>query len=552
MFDIKDVEIQNIDHLGIVAGIIDSIGLVEIINDILGSQPGEKVSAGHVVKAMILNGLGFVSKPLYMFPKYFESIPCEYLIGEGVKPEFLNDDKLGRVMDKLFIKGLEAIFLAVSLNAIEKFKISTSTSHLDSSSIHVHGEYKLELPEVIFDNQTEQDYQEKQERELKPKQARSIKYGYSRDHRPDLKQFLIELICVGDGDIPIFMKSASGNQVDSSCFGEIAVNYKKQIQFDSLIVADSALYTERNITLMSDMKWLCRVPLSLKSAQLLISTIPESEFMKSELEGYSFVEKKSNYGGIEQRWLVVQSKERRKSDLRKLSQKIIKSHDKAKSDLKKLYNEKFACEADAIKELSKISQKFKYHQVEKYEIVAVTPEKQESEEKEIYYQISATINKDESKINKSTLSAGRFIIATNILESSQLYPTSMIYEYKAQQSCERGFRFLKDPLFFADSVYLKSPERIEALTMIMGLSLLVYNLAQRQIRKALYESQLTVKNQLGKSINNPTLKWIFQCFQSIHLVKFNHQIQVSNWSQDRDFILKLLPKNCHHYYQVIT
>ena len=58
MFDIKDVEIQNIDHLGIVAGIIDSIGLVEIINGILGSQPGEKVSAGHVVKAMILNGLG--------------------------------------------------------------------------------------------------------------------------------------------------------------------------------------------------------------------------------------------------------------------------------------------------------------------------------------------------------------------------------------------------------------------------------------------------------------------------------------------------------------
>ena len=86
----------------------------------------------------------------------------------------------------------------------------------------------------------------------------------------------------------------------------------------------------------------------------------------------------------------------------------------------------------------------------------------------------------------------------------------------------------------------------------MGLSLLVYNLAQRQIRKALYESQLTVKNQLGKSINKPTLKWIFQCFQSIHLVKFNHQIQVSNWSQDRDFILKLLPKNCHYYYQVIT
>jgi Domain of unknown function (DUF4277) len=49
--------LKKIDHLGIVAGIVDSIGMVEIINNFLGSEPGEKVSAGQVVKAMILNGL---------------------------------------------------------------------------------------------------------------------------------------------------------------------------------------------------------------------------------------------------------------------------------------------------------------------------------------------------------------------------------------------------------------------------------------------------------------------------------------------------------------
>ena len=86
MLSAKDIKIQNIDHLGIVAGIVDSIGLVEIINNLLGSERGEKVSAGHVVKAMILNGLGFVSQPLYLFPKFFESIACEHLIGVGVKP----------------------------------------------------------------------------------------------------------------------------------------------------------------------------------------------------------------------------------------------------------------------------------------------------------------------------------------------------------------------------------------------------------------------------------------------------------------------------------
>jgi transposase len=542
MLNIEEMSIQNIDHLGIVAGIVDAIGLVDIINDFLGKEDDEKVSAGHVVKAMILNGLGFVSQPLYMFPKFFDSLPCEHLIGEGVKAEYLNDDKLGRVMDKMFLKGLETIFLAISLNVVQKFKIQTTTSHLDSSSIHVHGEYNTSLPEVIFENSKIENELFQENSQLKSKQAINITYGYSRDHRPDLKQFLIELICTGDSDIPLFLKTASGNRVDSSYFGEIAVEYKKQMQLDSLIVADCALYTEANLQLMSQMKWLCRVPLSLKSAQSLVSTLPSEKFIESELKGYSFVATESDYGGIKQRWLVVQSQERREADLQKLSRKILKVEEKARRDLKKLATEKFACEADAVKALTKLSKQFKYHQIENYKVTEISSDS---------YQISATITKDENKINQDFLSAGRFIIATNVLDPNQLSNSTMIFHYKAQQSCERGFAFLKDPSFFANSVYLKRPERIEALAMIMGLCLLVYKLAQRQIRLALYESGLTVKNQLGKSVDNPTLKWIFQCFQSIHLVTYHSEKQVSNWSQERHFILNLLPNECQRYYRLV-
>ena len=103
MPNIEEIEIKNIDHLGIVAGIADSIGLVEIINEYCGKEPEEKISSGHVVKAMILNGLGFVSSPLYLFSEFFKDKPCEYLIGQGIKAEYLNDDKLGRVLDKLFL-----------------------------------------------------------------------------------------------------------------------------------------------------------------------------------------------------------------------------------------------------------------------------------------------------------------------------------------------------------------------------------------------------------------------------------------------------------------
>ena len=547
----QEIEIENIDHLGIVAGIIDSIGIVEIINELIGVEKDEKVNAGQVVKAMIINGLGFVSKPLYMFPKYFETIACEHLIGAGVKPEYLNDDKLGRVMDKLFIKGLDTIFFIIAVKAAQKFGVSLSTSHLDSSSMHVHGQYNTSLPFVIFESQKVENSPELKELEVKSPKEITITYGYSRDHRPDLKQFIIEMICSGDGDIPIFLKLASGNQADSSCFGKIAVEYHKQLEVNSLIVADCALYTESNLKMMSELRWLCRVPLSIKAAKSLISTLAESEFIDSTIPGYKLASKIQNYAGIEQRWLVVQSQERKESDLHKLTQKITKAESKAVQDLKKLSQERFACVADAIKALSKLSKQFKYHQIHESTVTQVKSNKKDTSG-EISYQISATVSQDESKINTELLSAGRFIIATNVLDSQELSNDSMLSEYKAQQSCERGFSFLKDPLFFADSIFLKSPERIESLGMIMGLCLLVYTLAQRHIRNALLESKSTIKNQLGKATNRPTLRWIFQCFQCIHLVTLNQEKHISNWNKDRDFILSLLPDDCLRYYQLVS
>jgi transposase len=551
MFSTKDLELKKIDHLGIVAGIVDSIGIVEIINNLVGSNSEEKVSAGQVVKAMILNGLSMMSQPLYMFPKFFELIACEHLIGAGVKAEYLNDDKLGRVLDKLFIKGLDTVFLAVSLNAVEIYQISLSSSHLDSTSFHVHGEYENSLPSVIFEDSKESGSLEKENEESQSPQAIKLTYGYSRDHRPDLKQFITQLVCSGDGDIPIYIKSVSGNEVDSKKFGEIAVEYQKRIQVDSLIVADSALYTESNIKLMSSLKWLTRVPLTIKSAKNLVMSLAELEFVKSEKAEYSYAENKITYGDIEQRWLVVQSQDRKKSDLKKLSKRIEKALTNTQTKLKNLSQEKFACAADARKELTKISKEFKYHQVENIEVIEKNPNiKEENQSK--YYQILATVAENKDAIEQEISSAGRFIIATNVLSEKELSKEKMLSEYKAQQSCERGFSFLKNPLFLADSIFLKSPERIEALAMIMGLCLLVYTLAQREIRAALKSLNYTVKNQLGKAINNPTMRWIFQCFQSVHIVTFQQKTDFYNLTSEMKYILLFLPEACRNYYRYIS
>ena len=140
----EDIEIKNLDHLGIVAGIIDDLGIVEKINEIVGIDSREKINSGQIVKAIILNGLGFVSRPLYLFSQFFEDKAIEHLLGEGIKAEELNDDKLGRTIDKLYRAGLSKLFLMIALDAIKRYQINTKYSHLDSTSIHLHGEYKTD------------------------------------------------------------------------------------------------------------------------------------------------------------------------------------------------------------------------------------------------------------------------------------------------------------------------------------------------------------------------------------------------------------------------
>ncbi len=208
-------EIKNIDHLGIVAGLIDEIGIVETINSKLGVDSREKITAGVLVKAVLINGLGFVSRPLYLFKQFFDDKAIELLLGEGVESNYLNDDKIGRVMDDLYKYGLNNLFIEIVLSVIKKFKIDTKYSHLDATSFHLHGKYKREMN------------QEKEE-EITKERPIFITKGYSRDHRPDLKQCVLDLITSSDGDIPLLMRAGDGNEADKAVFGKILIEFKNK------------------------------------------------------------------------------------------------------------------------------------------------------------------------------------------------------------------------------------------------------------------------------------------------------------------------------------
>ncbi|CAD5925023.1 IS1634 family transposase [Planktothrix agardhii] len=541
---LEAIEIVNLDHLGIVAGVIDEMELVEEVNKKVGLRAKEAVSPGQVMKAMILNGLGFLSAPLYLFENFFVGKATEHLIGEGVIAEQLNDDRIGRALDKYYEVGTTNLFTAIALKAAQKFQVEKESVHLDSSSISVEGEYKSK----------EEENQEIEE-EMK---AIKIVHGYSRDKRPDLKQFIIDMVVSGDGDVPLYLKIDDGNADDKSVFVERLKEFKKQWTFEGICVADSALYTAENIGAMAGMKWITRVPLSIKEAQNKIVEIEEEEWEQSQIKGYRIATKSSEYANIKQRWLVVESEARKKAAIKKISEQVEKQLENAKASLRKLLKQEYACIADAEIGIKMLSDSWKYHEIKEIKCTEKASKKSQSktekgnQEKTIVYQVTGEIEPRESVIEAEKIKAGRFILATNILDKKEVSNEKLLAEYKAQQSNERGFRFLKDPLFFTASVFVKKPERVEAIAMIMGLCLLVYNLAQRKLRKQLETAQEGVRNQVKKLTNKPTMRWIFQMFQAVHLVRINGEKQVSNLTQERQEILQHLGKDCCQYYLMIS
>ncbi len=365
----------------------------------------------------------------------------------------------------------------------------------------------------------------------------------------------MNLVCWADGDIRAFIELADGNQSDKNRFAALLQAFKTQWHFEGLYVADSALYSQENLQQLSGLRWLTRVPLTLNMASELVKQLPESALQPSELEGYRMACVCCDYGGVQQRWFVVESQERKQSDLNQLEKTLANATTHWTSQLRQLCTQEFACEADAFAALKQFEKDLPWHQLDGMGVKQKLHYQKPGKPKRgtaatgVTYHPQALLKLNLTVVKTHQQRAGRFILATNELESESLSEQQALEEYKGQQGNERGFRFLKDPLFFASSVFLKSPERIMALGMIMGLCLLVYNLGQRQLRQALQQANQTLPNQLRKPTQRPTLRWIFQCFMAVHYVVLNRVKQIVNLTADRRRILQFFGgSTCRQYY----
>jgi transposase len=496
-------ETERIDHLGIVAGICQEIGLVEEIDRQIGMSD-QKVSCGQGVQAMVLNALGFSGRALYLMTDYMHNKPVDLLIKPGLKAEDFNDDSLGRSLEALFAKGVTEVFANVAARALRKYKIEHRFVHLDSSSFHLHGQYEIDDPST---------------------EAIAITEGYSRDHRPDLKQVVVQLITSQRSALPVWLEVLSGNSSDKESFAASVEAYCKQLDDSQkpYFVMDSAGYAADNLKILKDMYWIMRVPETLAEAKRLVRESMETD-MQELAPGYWGKEVEITYGDIAQRWLVVFSQAAYDRELHTQTRSQEKELQAAEKQWHKLGLQIYNCQEDAQTAANKFNQHWKYHQVS----AEVVPIKQyahrgrpaaDDQPEIIGYSLKGDIRLDAERVETSRQSLGKFIIATNELGVKQLSAVQVLSNYTDQGiSVERGFRFLKDPLFFAHSLFLKKPERIMALMMIMGLALLIYALAERQLRQILAKNNETIPDQKGKATQTPTIRWVFQTFEGIDVL----------------------------------
>jgi len=280
------VRVERLDHLGLIASVINDLGLVSRIDARLKPDDQETIPPGEAIKGMILNGLGFANRPLSLTPQFFANKPLDLLFRPGVDADMFNRFKLGRTLDEVNTYGCDLLFSELALAVCQPEAIEQRFNHLDTTSFSLTGDY---VPE-------------------RDQQAIAITHGYSKDHRPDLKQAVLELMVAQDGGVPLVSQSWDGNAADSQIFQDRA-----QALFSTFepsptpryLVADSKLYSEDHAQHLAKLGFITRIPGTLNLVSQVIRQALREDTWQGVDDTTRYHRLELSHDGMAQRWLVV-------------------------------------------------------------------------------------------------------------------------------------------------------------------------------------------------------------------------------------------------------
>ena len=534
-----------VGHLPIVKAYAIKIGLVEIINELIPSQMD--VDPGTIFLGMVMDTLSGRT-PLYRLDEFFKDQDTALLLGKRVNPAVFSDYNVGRVIDKAYEIGSIKLFTAIAKNAVDVFDVSTRHGSFDTTSVSVFGDYDL--------------YSEDAESSIL-----KITHGHSKDHRPDLKQFLVSMLCV-DRNVPVFGKTEDGNGSDKTINNEILTSISKRMASHGLqpgafiYIADSAVVTQKNLLAIGDsILFISRLPASYKECLRVIEDAIEKDqwqnlgilsdtkaTVKRPAAHYKAYESEVELHGKKYRAVVIHSSAHDKRRQKRIDRELKADRKALEDQCKQIYKKDFFCLTDvqaAQEELSKTKCKYyvlntQIEQRPRYK--RGRPTGGIKEVKQMRYGLLATITEDETAVSKLRQQAGCFVMLTNVpKDGEEGYDSKEILKaYKDQYGIEQNFGFLKDPVI-VNSIFLKRPERIEVLGLVLLLSLLIWRLIEREMRQYVESEKRDLPGWKKRRTTRPTTFMLMTNFQRIMIIKIgdNRQLNKPFTEKQMEYLVSL-------------
>lgn len=541
----EGIESYSVKHLPIVKAYADRLGLVELVNHLVPSEM--ELSPGLYFLGMVLDTLSG-RNPLYRLEHFFDEQDTELLLGKEVDAKRFNDINVGRFLDKVFDVGAVKIFKEISMRAVSTFGLDCRHVHFDTTSRSVYGDYEAYGNDPF-----------------------EITYGHSKDHRPDLKQFLISMLCV-DRNVPVFGKIEDGNASDKSVNHDVLSEISKYMAAHGLgagafiYIADSAAITKKNLKAMGqDILFISRLPATfkecdraikeavLKNAWKNMGIIAQTEpTEKRPAANYKSYETEVTLYGETYRAVVIHSSAHDRRRQKRIERKLVEEKKILTDKCNEIAKLDYFCREDAEAAANKLSaESCTYYdintQVEEKLIYGKGRPRNDGfrEIKEMRYVVSADLSEDLVAVSTFREEAGCFVLITNVPreteEEQARYDSKAILEaYKDQYGIEQDFGFLKDPVI-VNSVFLKKPKRIEVLGLILLTSLLVWRLMERSMRQYVEHTGEKLPGWDHKPTDRPTSFMMTTKFTGIMVIKIGNERRLSKplHSDQEAFLLAL-------------
>jgi transposase len=511
-------------HLPIIKHFAKRINLVDTIDRLVGSQM--EISPGLTVLAMVLDTLSGRS-PLYRLKEFFDEKDSELLLGTEVDPAYFADYNVGRAMDQIYETGTQKIYAQIIQNALDVFEIQSNCFHFDTTSITVYGDYDCQDPPF------------------------ELTYGHSKDKRPDLKQFVVSMLCV-ERNIPLLGACHNGNSSDKTLNNELLSNIGKHMAQHGLepgafiYVADAAYVTEDNLkkSRQRNLKVLSRLPASYSECSRVIQeavttnewihigTLAESGGSAKRPPAYykAFDTQVQLYEN-NYRAIVLHSSVHDKRRHKRIDRLLAVKRQQLEKLCKDTAAKPFFCRDDAQLATSKLHAVAKsgYHTLqiqieEKAKYGRGRPANGQPRVPQGYqYILSYNIDENDQAVKPLRLEAGCFVLLTNLSTDQEIkeWPADKLLQlYKEQNGIEKNFSFLKDPVI-VNSIFLKKPERIEVLGLILLISLLIWRLMERCMQQYVGKNNSSpgITGWKDRPTRKPTAFMMTTKFSSVLLVK---------------------------------